>query len=319
MKKLSLVLFLMALLITPFALAQGFGTIEGDVTNGSLGNEPVPGITVTLHIFDSKGVEKASLATLTDQEGRFVFKGVEIDRSLLYVAVVNFGGIIYRSPALSFMEGKENLYLPVIVYEATESDENILVNRAHFIFNVDPAAKLVSVMEMYSVVNNGQKTLVGSDGVSLRFSLPHQAQNFNSESLTMRGGEAIYLLPVLPGPMPQPFILEYSLPVQGDSLELRRSTYYPVQNYNIFVSDVGLSVEVPGTGKAGKISRGEKVFLNYMGENLPKNGEIMVKLAGFTKIGTGRMRDFKWATGIAVLAALTLLGFLLAYSFLRRR
>lgn len=319
MKKLTLALFLTALFITPFALAQDSGTIEGDVTNGSLENKPVPGITVTLHIFNSEGVEKASLTTMTDQEGHFAFKGVEINKSLLYVAVVNFDGIVYRSPALSFTEGKESLYLPVIVYEATESDENILVNKAHFIFNVDPTAKIVSVLEMYSVVNNGQKTLMGSDKASLRFPLPPQAQSFNSESLTIRGDEAVYLLPVPPGPLPQPLTLEYSMPVQGDSFELQRFVPYPLKSYNVLVSDVGLSVEVPGTQKAGIIEQGERVFLNYVGEKLPKNGEIRIKISGFTRIGMARMGDFRWATGIAVVVAVVLLGFFLAYPFIRRR
>ncbi len=319
MKKLLLFPFLAALLAASIVLAQGSGTVEGDVANGSRGDEPVPGITVTLHVFDAQGVQKASLTTVTDSSGRFSFKGVDADANLLYVAAVSFEGIVYRSPALSFAEGQTNLYLPVLVYEPTESDSDILIQKAHFILNPDPAAKVVSVMEMYSVANNGLKALKAREGASLRFPLPPEARGFNSDSLSLVAGEAVYVLPVLPGTMPRPLVLEYSLPVQGDSLELRRRVPYPVESYNILVADVGISVEAPGTQKGGRAGQGGQSFLNFAGEKLPKDGEVTVKLSGFGRAGRAEGGGFGWAAAVAVAVALALFGLLAAYPVLRRR
>lgn len=319
MKRALLVLFLSTFLATSIALAQGSGTVDGEVINGSREDEPIPGITVTLHVFDTQGVQRASLSTLTDPKGRFSFSGLDTSANLLYVAAVNFEGIVYRSPALSFPEGQASLYLPVLVYEATDSDADIVIQKAHFILNPDPDAELVSVMEMYSVVNKGLKTLRAKEGASLRFPLPSEARDFSSDALALGTGEAIYALPVLPGPMPQALVLEYSLPVQGDSLELRRRIPYPVESYNILVADVGLVVEAPGTRKAGKIGQRGTTFLNYAGEKLSKNGEITVKLREFTRVREVKVRKLNWIAISVVIVALGLFGLLFAYPLFRRR
>ncbi|MCS7286247.1 MAG: carboxypeptidase-like regulatory domain-containing protein [Anaerolineae bacterium] len=311
MKRIAFFLFLSGFLVVSLALAQGSGTVEGDVTNGSREGKPVPGITVTLHVFDSRGIGKASFTTVTDQEGRFSFKGLDTNKGLFYVTAVNFEGIVYRSPALSFTEGQQKLHLPVLVYEATERDTDVSIQKAHFIFNVDLDAGIVLVMEMYLVANNGLKTLAAGEEGSLRFPLPSGVQDFSSDTLRFEAGKAIYTLPVYPGPMPQPIVLEYSLPVQGDFFEVRRPVLYPVESYNILVTDVGLSVEVVGARMAGRIRREGKEFLNYSGEKLPKNGEISVKFAGFTK--AKRIGDFGGTAAIVFAVALALLGLLLLY------
>lgn len=317
MKRLALLLLLSGFLVVSLALAQGSGTVEGDVINGSQEGKRVPGITVTLHIFDSRRIEKASFTTVTDQEGRFSFKGLDTNKDLLYVTAVNFDGIVYRSPALSFTEGQQKLNLPVLVYEATESDTDVSIQKAHFIFNIDLDTRTVSVMEMYLVANNGLKTLAAGEEGSLRFPLPSEVRDFSSEALRFEAGKAIYTLPVYPGPMFQPIILEYSLPVQGDFFEVRRPVLYPVESYNVLVTDVGLSVEVVGAHMAGRIRREGKEFLNYSGEKLPKNGEISVKFAGFTRAKARRVGDFGGIAAIVTAVALALLGLLLFY--IRRR
>ena len=319
MRKLGLVLLFSVFFLAFFASAQGSGVVEGDVLNGSKGNEPVPGITVTLHIFDSSGAEKGTLTATTDEQGRFAFKGLDTDESLLYVVKANFQGISYQSPVLSFAEGQEKLILPILVYEATESDAEIAVEKAHFIFSVHPEEKAVLAMEMYSVVNNGDRTFAPKEGKSLRFPLPPEILEFDSDSLIFEGGEAFLPFPIPPGSMPQPVTLFYLLPAQGDSVEIKRRILYPVESYNVFVEDLGFKVEVPGTRRGKDIAQAGDIYLNFEGEKLPKGGEIIIKLSGLGKVGKVQRVGTLWASAAAAGVALALFGLLLAYTFVRRR
>ncbi len=316
---LCLVLLLSVLSLAFLALAQGSGLVEGDVLNGSKGNEPVPGITVTLRIFDSSGAEKGTLTATTDEQGHFAFKGLDTAKSLLYVAVANFQGISYQSPALSFAEGEDKLLLPILVYETTESDAEIVVEKAHFIFSVNPEEKAVLAMEMYSVANNGNRTFVTKEGKSLRFPIPPEVLEFDSDSLVLEGGEAFLHFPVPPGSMPQPVTLYYLLPAQGDSVEIKRQVLYPVESYNVFVKDSGLKVEVPGARRGKDVVQAGEVYLNFAGEKLPKGGEITIKFSGLGKVGKAQSSGILWASATAAGVALALFGLLLAYTFARRR
>jgi hypothetical protein len=317
MKKLGLILLLSAFFLAFFALAQSSGTVEGEVLNGSAENKPISGITVTLHIFDSSGTEKGTLTALTDEQGYFAFKGLDTGKDLFYLAEVNFQGVLYHSSALSFTEGEEKLRLPVVAYETTESDSEIAVQKAHFIFAVAPDRKTIEVMEMYSVVNNGRKTFVTKDGKTLRFPIPPEAMDFVSDSLNPEGGEAVLTEPILPGPMPQPLTLGYVLPVRGDSLEIRRIVFYPVESYNVLVKDIGLTVEVPGTKRGRNVETAGDVYLNFEGEKLPKGGEITVKLSGLEKASKVQVGETTWVLATTVAVVLALLGLFLVY--LRRR
>ncbi len=313
MRKLSLILLLSAFLLAFYASAQSSGIVEGEVLNGSAENKPVSGITVTLHIFDSSGAEKGTLTALTNEQGYFAFKGLDTGKDLFYLTEVNFQGVLYHSSALSFTEGEEKLRLPVVVYEPTESDAEIAVHKAHFIFAVAPDRGSLEVMEMYSVVNNGRRTFVAKDGKSLRFPLPPETLAFFSDFLNLEGGEAVFTNPVLPGPMPQPLTLGYVLPVQGDSLEIRRTVLYPLESYNVLVKDIGFAVEVPGTKRGRNVETAGEVYLNFEGENLPKGGEITVKLSGLKKAGRAQMGGTTWALATTVVVGVVLLGLILIY------
>ena len=316
---ICLMLLLSVLSLAFLALAQGSGIVEGDVLNGSKGNEPVPGITVTLRIFDSSGAEKGTLTATTDEQGRFAFKGLDTDKSLLYVAEANFQGISYQSPALSFAEGEDKLLLPILVYETTESDTEIVVEKAHFIFSFDPEEKAVLAMEMYSVTNNGDRTFVTKEGKSLRFPLPPEVLEFDSDSLVLEGGEAFLPFPVSPGSMPQLVTFYYLLLAQGDSVEIKRQVLYPVESYNVFVKDSGFTVEVLGARRGKDVVQAGEVYLNFAGENLPKGGEITIKFSGLGKVGKVQRTSILWASATAAVVALALFGLLLAYTFARRR
>ncbi len=316
--------FLIALLLLLFASgptwAQGAGKIEGRVTNGSQNGAPVKGITVTLHIFEDTK-EKQTLETTTDGEGFFAFEGINTGENLRYVATVKFQGLIYNSSVSAFTAGQNVLSLPIEVYETTKSDEDIVVERAHFIIDIKENSLLIS--EMFFFNNRGTRTFTGSELPSgelatLRFALPQGAENVSFPSgAILQGDELFYSFPVMPGPMSQPIIIEYSFPFSGSEVRLSHKVFYPVERYNILVVDAGIDVKSPRVEFRGRVGQGEAQYLNYEGNNLEKGSELVIELSGLRKVG--RPSGFGKSWWSIALVTLLLLALFVAYPLLRRR
>jgi len=309
---------ILTLLLLLVAHAQGTGTITGQVTNGSRNQEPVPGITVTLHIFDSQAVEKGSLSTTADETGKFTFENLDTSPDLIYVAVAELDGVAYRSQLASFLDGRTAITLPLEVYEATDSDDAIVVERAHFIIDFDPEHQALALTEMYFINNTGDKTFVGQEDASgkrltLHIPLPEEARDVSAERIIIKEGEAIYTLPVLPGPIAEPIVLDYVLPVAGSKVQLSRKTNYPIKNYNFLVADVGLQVSAPGAEFRGKIGQGDKMYLNYAGANLEEGAELVLELSGLSRVRPPSGGGFSLSTLIAVTLAVLLLIIMLVF------
>ena len=103
-------------------------------------------------------------------------------------------------------------------------------------------------------------------------------------------------------------------------MRLARRMPYPVKDYNILVSDVGLEVKSPSAEFRGKVGQGESRYLNYAGANLEEGTELVVELSGLGRVrppaqGRGLSPALLIAVGLVVLA---LLGLFIAYPMLRR-
>ncbi len=111
---------------------------------------PLKVYRVTVYELDSSLTVIDSFSTLTDSEGKFLFKN---DKKGIYVIKVNYQGIRYRTDPL--LENKDKIRLSV--YDTVTNYEKMILQRAHIAFVPSPG--LIQVIEVYNFFNTDNKTV----------------------------------------------------------------------------------------------------------------------------------------------------------------
>lgn len=309
------------------ARAQESGTLQGRVINGTTGGRPVPGLEVTLNIYKADSSEGASAAQ-TDAEGSFRFTGLSTTEGNVYQVAVDYQRATYRSEALSFAAGQDTLTTEITVYEATESDVALSIERAHLV--IEFATDGIAVTEMLVVRNDGDGTYVGlgpevapGKTATLRFPLPPGAELMKvGESLmqccVMPTEEGfVDTMPVLPGVRTVLYV--YTLPYRGRTLDLRRAFAYPAGGLDIFLADGVAEVDVPGFSQVGMMETSAGPYARWKGGGLAAGEPVVIRLQDVPLgegEGSGRAVAIREAAGWVLVAAAILLA--LAYSLWRR-
>jgi hypothetical protein len=268
--------------------AQMGGSIWGQVLDGTKGDEPVANLEVTLTAYGPDGSQETSSAR-TDAEGSFDFGGLSISKGAVYQVTADYQGATYRSEALSFAAGQDQLSVEIVVYEATESDSTLSVELAHIV--VEFASDGLAVTEMLLVRNKGNGTYIGSGPevaagkvATLRFPLPPSAELFNIGESLMRccivdtDDGFVDTMPVMPGR--RAILYVYTMPFPEASPELRRSFAYPADKIEIFVSDEAEGTEIPGFSPAGTIEGQDSTYVRWTVSGLEAGEEVIVRLEG---------------------------------------
>lgn len=334
------IIFVLVLCLVPVrALAQSQGIIEGQVVNGTASGGPVEGLTVTLHVFVGVEEQSPQIAT-TDAEGRFRFEGLSTEADHGYALLSNYEGVDYGSGLLTFPEGETALSVPIQVYEPTESDEAVSIERAHIFVDFREGNLLVG--EMYIFSNNSDRTYIGAEKVAegqrgtLRLSLPAGA-----EGLTFEDGELgqrffkteegfVDTWPLLPGQASERLMFSYSLPYDPSGYDLAREVLYPLKALNILVAEVGVNVTSEQLTLEGSRGMQGQSYLNLSSQNLSKGERIALHFSGSPGGEPVREREavpvqpppasdqpfLRWA--VLVLVVLVV-GLALGYPLLRRQ
>lgn len=325
--------YLLSLLLVMSAVAQGQGTIEGQVTNGTADGGSVEGLEVTLTAL-SGGEVKDTFTATTDATGRFRFEDLDTAATLTYGVAVSYQGVSYDSSEPVGFSDQTMLFVPLKVYDATTSDEDIVIARAHFI--IDFQSKLFMVTEVFFVANTGDRTYVGSAGEgghggTVRFSLPAGA-----EGLQFRDPEASqrYLpvengfvdrSPVRPGGEPEQVLFSYHVRYDSSAFGLSTDLIYPISDINVLVADVGAEVTSEQVAFESKMGGQGQSYLNLTGQNLPEDTTLVLNFTNLpqevTTPGVDVVPDSSqtvllWIAG-GLLALAVALGF--GYPLLRRR
>jgi hypothetical protein len=324
-------------------LAQGQGVIEGQVVNGTANGGSVEGLTVTLHIFSGMEEQPSQTAT-TDAEGRFHFEGLSTEADYGYVLLLNYGGVDYGSDLLILSEGETTLSTPIQVYEPTDSDEAIRIERAHIFVDFQEGELLVG--EMYLFSNSSDRTYIGAEEVAegqrgtLRLHLPTGAKGltFEDGELGQRFFETeegfVDTWPLQPSQASRQLMFRYSLPYDPSGYALARDISYPLKAINVLVADVGVDIISDQLTLEGSRGMGEQSYLNLSGQNLSEGERLTLHFSGspVNELGSesvegeeampaqssqaGNQSLLRWAVlGLIVVAV----GFALGYPLLRRQ
>jgi len=335
----STIIFVLALCLVPIhTLAQGQGVIEGQVVNSTANGGSVEGLTVTLRVFAGMEEQPPQTAT-TDAEGRFRFKNLSTEADHGYALLLNYRGVDYGSGLLTFSEGETTLSVPIQVYEPTESDEAVSIERAHIFVDFQEGNLLVGELYFFSNVSDriyiGAEKVAGGQRGTLRLSLPTGAEGltFESGELGQRFFETeegfVDTWPLRPGLASGQLMFRCSLPYDPSGYDLTRDIPYPLKAINVLVAEVGVDVTSDRLTLEGSRGMQGQSYLNLSGQNLSKGERLTLHFSGSPGDKLVREREampaqtsqagnqspLRWAVlGLVVLAV----GFALGYPLLRR-
>ncbi|MCX7670573.1 MAG: carboxypeptidase-like regulatory domain-containing protein, partial [Anaerolineae bacterium] len=307
----------------------GTGVISGVVTNGSSG-QIVPNAAVELGIFDQSALLDTRRTT-ADGAGFYRFTGVPTDTTFIFVArVTGPGGYTYSSEPGQFAANRNELDLPVKVYETTADPTGVRAERVHFIVEFDAGRAYFTELIVFSL--DGNRAYVGDGAGTLRFTVPKGA-----EGLAISDGELggryiatadgfVDTVPLPPGRGSRQVLYRYEIPYSGTTLELARSLPYPAVNVNVLVSEVGARVASDQLKDQTVRQTPSGNFISLSGQNLPANQPITLRFSDLPTASTaGTGSAAASAAGDRTLALILLavggllVGALVAWPLLRKR
>ena len=311
-------------------LPKGTGVISGTVVNGTTG-APMPDLTVELGIFDQTSLLEQRTAK-TDSAGVFRLTELPTDAGIVFAGRVEYQGMPSSSDFITFEPGKNELNLPLSVFETTTDASGVRADRVHFIMDFGPGQAQIAELMVFSL--DGNRAYVGDGAGVLRFTLPAGAQGLEIDGDTQDGRYQVTAdgfvdkLPLQPGESTRQVLYRYALPYTGDKLDFTRTLPYAAANVNALVTDIGQKL----TSDDQLVNQGVREtqqgnFYNLVGQNLPAGQAVTIQMTGLaaasaaagaevtptTGGGTATGRILLWvliglaATGAVLLVALPLL------------
>lgn len=304
--------------------ASGDGVIEGQVINGTAGAQADPA-DIDLSVFPVVGQTTLTPITVSLQaDGTFRVEDLPTDPDRGYGLQATYKGVDYFHPELIDLSETPSASVTVHVYETTEDDSAISVERDHVI--IDFGDNRLQVAELYIFRNSGDRAFVGA-GETLRFTLPEGAQNVRFDDPRMEGSaevlenEVVDTLPVPPGS--RQVLLSYSVPYEGASTTFQKEIVYPTQSLNVLIADEGVDVDAGGLVAGEPVTAlQDRQFLNFTRDTVPAGGQLQLKLSNLPRGGAAvsvppdRSNTLRWfGLGFVALA----LVFVMAYPAVRTR
>lgn len=233
----------------------GVGVITGALLFGADAPQQVEGGNVFLDAY--LGFEQiASFTATVSADNTFRFADLAVDPNITYLATVLADGISYSSSMLSLSPDQPTAATSVTIYAVTDSPDAIRINRAHWILESQPGALVV--VQIYLVGNDGERTFIGRtvEGVdapvTFGFPVPADAVEVSFENGALGGrfrrvGDMVYdTMPVVPGKNSQQVIVQYAIPHDGATLDVKQEFVYPVDSLSLLIANYpGLRVDAP--------------------------------------------------------------------------
>jgi hypothetical protein len=321
------ILLLLSLMVVPQALAAGVGVLQGSISNGTEDGGPVAGIEVTLLPFQ-EGVQKDALTTVVDGSGAFQFAELETGSDWAYMVRASHSDVVCTQGPIVFEGGQTVADAQLTIYEATDDDMGIVVERAHFLLSF--AETGLQITEVYVFRNSGDRTFVGTqeiDGrrVATSIELPRGARGLALEDGSL-GGRFLATKDGFADTEPQwpgqtSVVFSYEVDCPSRQCTVSREMPAPTLNLNVLLPSVGTLLDTDRLSFGGEMDAQGQSYLNYTGLNLAGGEEVtlrLVPMSGATSSSTRSSGQSPLAVAAIVAAAIAGVG-ALAYPLLRKR
>ncbi|MDX1436729.1 MAG: c-type cytochrome [Anaerolineales bacterium] len=222
------------------------GKVTGVLTNGSGGDIPA-GLPVTLHGFDH--IEEVfTTSSVVAEDGSYIFEDVEMPESRVFIVTIDYSEATYNSDLAIVEPGTDVINLPVTVYDTTDDNSELVVDRLH-IFIEPLEENMMHVVELYLLSNPTDKVVVGqgADDIVVHYKLPPEADGLTFQQATPDGRFVITVdgfgdtMNIPPGTGQYQVMYAYDMPYDG-KLEVKHDLTLPVNSVVLLVPDVGLNV-----------------------------------------------------------------------------
>ncbi len=303
---------LTALLFATAAFAEGGGTIEGRLVNGTAGGGSVADVEVTLTAYFGQ-TERNKNTTKTDANGNFKFTGLDTNSSYSYEATTSYQKGDYSAPRVSFSGAAETKQVTLKVYDGS-TDPNIVKTTAkHYLLSFGNGE--VEVSEILVMRNDSDKTYIGSREVgpdqreTSRYMPPSGARNLQYGDTLMSccivkdGAGFVDTMAINPGEIQK--IYSYRLPYSGTSLNFTSILQQDVEKVQFLVPGSNVRVDIPGLANHGTQTIQGTTYMVFSGDNLKANTDISARLDGLpvaSPLGEGPLALI--AVGLGSLGAL---------------
>jgi 5-hydroxyisourate hydrolase-like protein (transthyretin family) len=284
-----------ALVLVPLARAQDAGSLEGQVVNGTEGGAEIgAGVTVNLYVFGGN-LEEQILSTETDDDGRFLFEGLDTSATLEYWVEATFQGVSYGTEdLLQFADGQTTLETTVIAHETTEDDSDVRLDLVHIF--AESFGEVLRISETHLFGSTGDRTYIGEEnaegqpetvfiplaadavGFALGEGIPEE--RFVDADGGLRDSE-----PVRPGTLMSEVRFSYHLLATGKPITLERRFAYPVTNLTVLVAQPGLSLTSGQVQSMGSQLIQDRQYEVFSGQSLEP--DALVELVFTPMAGVG--------------------------------
>lgn len=293
MKRVTFLLTLLILLWGwQLVWAEG-GSLSGQVLNGTTDPaRPLTGQPVVLYSLQEN--EKRLADTVSGANGEFAFTGLALDPQLRYVVTTDYAGVTYLSELATLSPTTPTLSLPLLVYETTESDTDIVIRPAHILLAfVDGQLR---VQEILFVENQGNRTYIGQvdptlDGkfATVRLSLPQGATELSfadamvGNSMARTSDGVVSTNPLAPGRWS--YVYSYAVPISGTTYVFAKPFSYPVYGLNLLVGDAQVRVESAQLDFRGTREAQGTRFQYWAQDFLDRHSTLVVSLSQWSQSG----------------------------------
>ncbi|MGH2517961.1 MAG: carboxypeptidase-like regulatory domain-containing protein, partial [Ktedonobacterales bacterium] len=223
------------------------GVISGTVENGSKGNAPVPGQTVTLDVFVSHAQTQSDGTATTDAHGRFSFTGLDGSGSTIYQVTTHYQNGDFTGAPIGFASTTTETQT-LTVYETTFDPAVLSVTNTTMLFS-PPETKtgLIPVGVFITFKNSTNRAFVATTAAPagampaslLRFALPPDAQSLALGSgftnvRVIQVDKGFAALATIP-PGTTQFAYVYYLPYTGTDYHFQFQAVYPTAAVTLLV------------------------------------------------------------------------------------
>ncbi len=273
-------------------LAQGpSGIIEGRAVLTSAGSSaPLSDLPVSLFTFIDGVRQLPPAVAQTDAQGRVRITQLSTSANYTYTMFIKFQDTIYKSDVISFAPGSNTAQATVRVYDTTSDDRVLRIDQRHLIVDLGNESLALSVVDVYFISNNGDRTVVGApDGaangrrVSFRVPLPADAIIESIEGrqpnvdVFQSSNQLLDTVPIPPGS--SSLIIEYRIPYQRSTYALGLSVPYTTTALNLLVAPK-IAVRGARLVAQGNVQAGNRQFQHFTVRDLALGSTLAIELSG---------------------------------------
>jgi mono/diheme cytochrome c family protein/5-hydroxyisourate hydrolase-like protein (transthyretin family) len=270
-----------------FSVPKRDGILTGQVLNAATG-APVGNIEVVLHAFQNNA-KIESISGQADENGNYEFDNLSTEHSIMYVVEGLYQDVGYISQDSGmFMPESNEAALNLEVYDTTTDDSAVNVTQLHYLLSFSP--NTVNVLQIFIVGNSGDKTVVGQDGQTFRFSLPDNAANviFQNDPAGVRfvetGTGYADTSPVLPGEEGLTIAAIYDIPFSGDSMDIGLPLSTPTGSLDVLMTRQGATLSSDQIDFIEDRAFQGNEFAVFNGRDFAAGEVINLKLTGLNDI-----------------------------------